>query len=277
MRFIVAVDDRWGIGKNGDLLLSIPEDMNYYRATTRGKAVLMGYNTLLSLPGGRPQPGRLNIVLADIPGLRVSGAVVCGSMEQLLRLAGCFEPDDVFVIGGGSIYRQLMPYCSAAHITRMRFDGEAQVFIPSLDEKPEWTIGSESDKADWDGIEYSFAVYRNSSPIPLPAYPALSPSMSAYFRKREPLTVRIYDDEAYMSELRALLRAYFRPLADGFGAEDVDRFFTDGGGASFEAYLRGLGLIAAPDDISALEEKYDPDGSRGYRYVTVGRDDFDTI
>lgn len=274
MRFIVAVDDRWGIGKGGDLLLSIPEDMNYYRATTRGKVVVMGYNTLLSLPGGRPQPGRLNIVLADIPGLRVSGAVVCGSMDQLLRLCGCFEPDDVYVIGGGSIYRQLMPYCCGANITRMRFDGGAEVSIPSLDGKPGWSVESESDKADWNGITYSFVTYRNSAPLPLPAGPALSTAMSAYFRKREPLTVRLYDDEAYMSRLRALLRAYFRPLADGFGADEAERFLNEGGGASFEEYLRGLSLIAAPEDIAALADRYDPDGSRGGRTATVGRDDF---
>ena len=96
MKLIVAVDEKWGIGKNGDLLLSIPDDMMYYRTTTRGKVVVMGYTTLLSLPNSKPAPARLNLVLADIEDLRIPGAVVCGSMEQLLRLIGCFYPDDVF-------------------------------------------------------------------------------------------------------------------------------------------------------------------------------------
>lgn len=277
MKFIVAVDEKWGIGKNGDLLLSIPDDMRYYRETTRGKVVVMGYNTLLSLPGGKPQPARLNIVLADIPSLRVSGAVVCGSMEQFLRLCGCFAPDDVFVIGGGSIYRQMMPYCCEAHITKMRFDGEAQVFIPSLDEMPEWSVEAESAQAVWKGIRYSFATYRNASPTALPAGPALSSSMTSYFRKKAPFNVRIFKDEAYMEELRALLCAFFCPLVGGFSSEDVDRFFAEGGGMSFEEYLRGKGVIAAPEDFAALEKKYDPDGTRAGRTVIAARENFRDI
>lgn len=254
MKLIVAVDEQWGIGKNGDLLLSIPDDMQYYRATTRGKVVVMGYTTLLSLPNSKPAPARLNLVLADIPGLKISGAVVCGSMEQLHRLIGCFEPDDVFDVGGGSMYRQLLPYCHAAHITKMRFNGEADTVIPNLDELDDWSVESESEVKEHDGVRYSFVVYRNASPAKLPEYEQKSSAMASYFRKKEPLELALPEDAdaTYRKELKALLTAYFYPLKDGFSAEDVERFFEAGGGVSFEQYLREHHCIAAREDIEAF-------------------------
>ena len=254
MKLIVAVDAQWGIGKQGDLLLSIPDDMRYYRETTRGKVVVMGYATLVSLPGSKPAPARLNLVLADIPGLRIKGAVVCGSMEQLHRMIGQFAPGDVFDVGGGSMYRQLMPYCSGAHITKMRFDGSSDTFIPNLDDLDNWIVESESALSDYEGIGYSFAEYRNLAPLALPAAQHLSSSMAQYFRKKEPLDLLlpIDADEAFIARLDALLTAYFAPLKDGFGAEDVARFLSDGADVSFEQYLRDRCLIAAREDIDAF-------------------------
>ena len=253
MRMIVAVDSRWGIGKDNDLLISIPEDMQYYRQTTRGKVVVMGYRTLLSLPGSKPQPGRLNIVLADIEGLKVSGAVVCRSMEQLLRLIGCFDSGDVFVIGGGSIYRQLTPYCEAAHITKMRFDGEADTFITNLDGLMQWSVDNETDIRDYGGIKYSFAEYRNSSPEPIEYAAELSSDMSVYFRKKADLELDLPAGGHCPEELRDKITAYFRPLRDGFGADGVDEFF-ESGVPSFERYLRDIGAIASADDVKACAE-----------------------
>lgn len=274
MKLIVAVDSRWGIGKNGDLLLSIPDDMLYYRATTRGKVVVMGYTTLLSLPNSKPAPGRLNLVLADIPDLRVSGAVVCGSMDQLHRLIGCFEADDVFDVGGGSMYRQLLPYCHAAHITKMRFDGEADTFIPNLDETPGWSVKNESEINEHDGIQYSFIEYSNTDPMALPAYENKSSAMSAYFKKKEPLELMLPADadEAYQNELNALLTAYFYPLKDGFSAADVDRFFDEGNGVSFEQYLRNIGVIAAKEDIEAFIASHPAEGET--RRVSVTKENY---
>ncbi len=253
MKLIVAVDEKWGIGKSGDLLKSIPDDMLYYRATTRDRVVVMGYATLLSLPHSRPAPGRLNLVLADIQGLRVSGAVVCGSMDRLLELIGCFEPDDVFDIGGGSMYRQLMPYCSDAHITKMQFDGGADTHIPNLDELAAWSVAEESERYDYEGLSYAFVVYHNDAPLPIPASTHRSTSMSRYFKKREPVWCAVVSDERYRCELLRLLNAYFHPLADGFGDEDVARFLSEGDGVSFEQYLRENRLIADAADIAALE------------------------
>ena len=253
MKLIVAVDEKWGIGKNGDLLLSIPEDMLYYRATTRGKVVVMGYTTLLSLPNSKPAPGRLNLVLADIPGLKVSGAVVCSSMEQLLTMIGNFEADDVFDVGGGSMYRQLLPYCHAAHITKMRFDGEADTYIPNLDELPEWSIRTESELKEHEGVQFSFLEYKNAAPKKLPQAAQLSSSMTSYFRKKEPLELQIPEDadEAYRKGLNALLTAYFYPLKDGFSADDVAKYLNEESDVSFEQYLRNIGVIAAKEDIEA--------------------------
>ena len=277
MKMIVAVDNRWGIGKNGDLLLSIPEDMQYYRATTRGRVVAMGYNTLISLPGSKPAPARLNLVLADIPGLRVPGAVVCGSMEQLLTLIGGFEDDDVFVVGGGSVYRQMTPYCSAAHITKMRFDGGADTYITDLDALPEWHIESESALMDYEGLKYSFVVYHNDAPRPLPASSSVSTSMTAYFRKKEPLQLDLpaAADEAYRSELNRLLTAYFFPLKDGFSAEEVERFLDEGKDVSFEMYLRQKRLIASREDVEAFAAAHQPEGDA--HPVTVTKEDFSSL
>ncbi len=258
MKLIVAVDERWGIGKNRDLLISIPDDMMYYRQTTRGKVVVMGYTTLLSLPNSKPQPGRLNLVLADIEGLKVPGAVVCGSMEQLIRLIGCFDEDDVFDIGGGSMYRQLLPYCKGAHITKMAFDGEADTFIPNLDDLPEWSVKSTTEEKEFDGIRYAFVEYQNASPAEIEMRDRLSSDMSRYFKKKEPLRFSLIDsdDSVYRDELLKIMRAYYHPLSDGFGAEDVERFFRKAGESSFEDYLREQRLIAWTEDLDNLYEKY---------------------
>lgn len=269
MRFIVAVDEKWGIGKDGDLLISIPDDMRYYRETTRGKVVLMGYTTLISLPGSKPQPGRLNIVLNNEPGCRAPGAVVCSSIEQALRLAGGFDGADVFVIGGGSIYRQLMPYCEAAHITKMRFDGGADTYIPCLDEIGSWSVAEESEILQYEGIDYSFVIYKNSAPLAFPTAERLSPDMSVYFRKKEPVEVELCGDERYMRELTALLTAYFYPLKDGFTADEVQEYLDCGTGETFEEYLLRTGRIAGRKEVEAFCEKHGH-SEKGRRITATG-------
>lgn len=258
MRFIVAVDAKWGIGKRGDLLLSIPDDMRFFRETTRNLVLVMGYNTLLSFPNSKPLPGRLNIVLADVKDTVVSGAVVCGSMEQLLRLVCQFDTNDVMVIGGGMMYRQLLPYCDGAYVTKMRYDGDADTYIPNLDELGTWEIVSESAPKDDNGIAYSFAEYRNTAPQALD-FQAVNSNMSGYFRSKPEIVFDFIDGgkdrERYRAELRALLRAYFWPLERGFRSSDVDRCFSTGTG-SLERYLRHAHAIAAADDVDGLIRRY---------------------
>ncbi len=278
MKLIVAVDEKWGIGKDGDLLKSIPDDMRFFREKTRSAVLVMGYNTLLSFPGSKPLPGRLNIVLADVEGLRIPGAVVCGSMSGLFELLKTFDSDEVYVIGGGSMYRQLLPYCDTAYITKMRFDGGADTFIPDIDELSEWSVSSESELKECEGIEYSFVEYYNSSVEPFPdgqGFGGRDKGIPELFRRYKELSFDLIDcdDSDYRAEAAAILRAVFEPLKDGMTAADTEAFIS--GGASFGDHLTSSRLAAAPDEIAALNSRFGSDADT-YR-VCVGRGDLDTF
>ena len=269
MKLIVAVDEQWGIGKNGDLLLSIPDDMRFFRETTRNAVLVMGYNTLLSFPNSKPLPGRMNLVLADIEGLTVPGTAVCNSMEQLFGLIRDMNTDDIFVIGGGYTYRQLLPYCDTAYITKMQFVGEADTFIPNLDELPEWQVAEESEVKEHEGVKYSFVTYHNARPEPV-GFTDVKADMPRYFVKKPLLTFDLIDtpDEAYRAELHDLLHAYFRPLEQGVNSADVAAYLE--GESTFESYLRERHAIALSKDIAAVTERY---ASLPTYTVTVTRED----
>lgn len=253
MKLIVAVDQNWGIGKEGDLLTSIPDDMRFFRETTQRRVLVMGSKTLRSFKNSRPLPGRLNIVLTRSEA-KFGGAVSCRSVEQLLSLLSQFSSDDVMVIGGGLIYRQLLPYCSTAYITKMQFDGGADAFMANLDRLGSWEAANESEEKEHEGLKYSFVEYKNNDVTPIEFNSACT-DMSSYFKPKKVLDVNMSDDSEFLAELRALLRAYFKPLADGFGAADVDEFLAQSG-ASFENYLREKGLIVSEEDFAALSEKF---------------------
>ena len=168
MKTIVAVDKKWGIGKNNDLLFSIPEDMKFFRETTRGKVVVMGKNTLLSFPGGKVLKNRImNIVLSDVDLPYQDGLTVCRSLDELRSEIAKYDTDDVFIIGGGMMYNQFFDSCDTAYITYVDADGEATVFFPNLDTKENWTLESESEKIETNGYEISFRTYKNSDVKPL--------------------------------------------------------------------------------------------------------------
>ncbi len=253
MKLIVAVDKNWGIGKEGNLLTSIPDDMRFFRETTQRHVLVMGSKTLRSFKNSRPLPGRLNIVLTRSEAA-FAGAVVCRSIEQALNLLKSFSSDDIMVIGGGLIYRQLLPYCSKAYITKMRFDGGADTFMPNLDEVDSWKLTGESEIKDYEGLEYSFTEYANSDAAET-EFTAACTNMSEYFKTKKFIDIAagemIYNPEL-ISKLEALLNAYFYPLKQGFSAADVDSFFENNNGASFEEYLKAKRLIASEEDIAAL-------------------------
>ncbi|MBQ6153997.1 MAG: dihydrofolate reductase [Ruminococcus sp.] len=259
MKLIVAVDENWGIGKKGDLLMSIPDDMKFFRETTRRAILVMGYNTLLSFPGSKPLPGRLNIVLADIPELQIPGVVVCNTMDQLLSLLENFCSDDVYVIGGGMMYRQLLPYCNTALITKMRFAGEADSFIPNLDELPEWSVKSESEIKDYEGLKYSFVEYHNSAPNPLDFHSFDKDITETFASKKELVFNFIECDSGYRYDLRDLLYRYFYPIQDGIAPTYV-RFFLMTGGkeekSSFGQFLHFKRLTANEADFQKLNDRY---------------------
>lgn len=159
MNLIVAVDNNWGIGNNGKLLVSIPDDMKFFRETTLNKVVVMGRKTLESFPNGLPLKKRVNIVLTKDPDFTVKDALVCHSIEEVLEELKQYNSEDVYVIGGESIYRQMLPYCDLAHVTKIDYEYQADTYFPNLDEDPEWVITGDSDEQTYFNLIYSFYRY----------------------------------------------------------------------------------------------------------------------
>ena len=113
MNLIAAADENWGIGKNGGLLAHISGDMKYFRETTKGKIVVMGRKTLESFPGGKPLKNRVNIVLTGNKDFVPEGVVICHSVEETLEKLKEYPKEDVFIIGGGMIYKAFLPWCKS--------------------------------------------------------------------------------------------------------------------------------------------------------------------
>ena len=163
MKMIVAVDKNWGIGKNNDLLVSIPADMKMFRTETSGKVVVMGRKTLESFPGGQPLKNRTNIVLSGNPDYQVKGAIVVHSLPELLEEIKKYPKDQVYCIGGDSVYKMLLPYCDTAQVTKIDFAYEADRYFPNLDEMPQWQVAAESDEQTYFDLEYRFVRYERRS------------------------------------------------------------------------------------------------------------------
>ena len=159
MKCIVAADENWGIGAGNKLLVSIPADMRLFRAETTGKVVVMGRRTLESFPGGLPLKNRTNIVLTHNKDFDGKGAIVVGSLEELLDEVSQYPPEDVYCIGGDSIYRLLLPYCDEAQVTRIHYAYAADRFFPNLDEDPAWQIVACSEEQTYFDLSYEFVKY----------------------------------------------------------------------------------------------------------------------
>lgn len=159
MNLIAAVDANWGIGFKNKLLVSIPDDMKFFRKTTTGKVVVMGRKTLESFPNGQPLKNRVNIVLTSDKNYVLKDAVVVHDIEELYKELKQYDSKDVYVIGGESIYRQLLDECDVAHITKIDYSYDADAFFPNVDEKPEWKITEESDEQTYFDLEYYFLKY----------------------------------------------------------------------------------------------------------------------
>ena len=160
MNAIAAVDANWSIGKAGSLLTSIPADMAYFRKMTAGKTVIMGRKTLESFPGGNPLKGRRNIVLTRDPGFTAEGAEIVRSVEEALELTADTDSGEVFVIGGGEIYRAFLPYTDTAYITKIDYAYDADTSFPDLDADPEWELSVQGEEQTYFDIIYEFDVYR---------------------------------------------------------------------------------------------------------------------
>lgn len=159
MNVIVAVDKNWAIGKDNKLLVSIPQDMKFFRQTTLGKVVVMGRKTLESFPNGLPLKQRTNIVITRDKNYSVKDAVIVHSVEEALKELEKYPSEDIYVIGGDSIYRQMLPHCDVAHVTKINHAYEADTFFPNLDEKKEWLVTGVSDEQTYFDLEYEFVKY----------------------------------------------------------------------------------------------------------------------
>lgn len=163
MNIIVAADKNWAIGKNNKLLVSIPQDMKFFRETTTGKVVVMGRKTLESFPSGQPLKKRVNIVLTSDKNYHVNGADIVHSIDALLEELKKYPAEDIYVIGGESIYRQLLPYCDKAYVTKIEHAYDADTFFPNLDEDPHWRMTKTSDEQTYFDLEYEFTIYERLS------------------------------------------------------------------------------------------------------------------
>lgn len=159
MNLIAAVDQNWAIGHKNQLLVRIPADQKFFRETTTGKVVVMGRKTLESFPNGLPLKNRTNIVLTRDKSYTVKDAIVLHSLEELREELKKYPSEDIYVIGGETIYRQLLDECDVAHITKIEFAYDADAYFPNLDELPEWQITADSEEQTYFDLEYFFYKY----------------------------------------------------------------------------------------------------------------------
>ncbi|MBE5893887.1 MAG: dihydrofolate reductase [Lachnospiraceae bacterium] len=159
MNLIVAVDNNWAIGNKNELLIRIPNDMKHFREETSGKVVVLGRKTLETFPQGLPLKNRTNIILSKDKNYTVKDAIVVHSIEELLEELKKYPEESIYIIGGDSVYRQMLPYCDVAHVTKIDHSYEADAFFADLDADPEWEITAESDEQTYFDIAYYFLKY----------------------------------------------------------------------------------------------------------------------
>ena len=159
MELIVAVYDDWGIGRDGTQPVALSADRKFFRETTRGAMVIVGRKTLGDFPGGKPLPNRVNVVLTRGT-VDTQGVVVCHSPQEAAELAKTAER--AMVIGGGSIYRQMIPMCDTAYITKVHATPESDTYFPNLDEDPGWKLVEVLQSGEENGVDYEMCLYKRN-------------------------------------------------------------------------------------------------------------------
>ena len=156
MELIAAVYEDWGIGANGTQPITLSADRKFFRETTKGATVIVGRRTVEDFPGRKPLPGRVNILLSrscrELPGF-----VVCADVAEALEAAK--DATSLMVIGGGSIYAQLLPYCTGAYITKVHTSVQSDTFLQNLDRDPQWELESVLQSGEENGIPYEMCRY----------------------------------------------------------------------------------------------------------------------
>lgn len=161
MKALVAVDKMLGIGYKGDLLVRIPEDIKFFKQSTIGKIVIMGQATFLSLPRQEPLKDRINIVLCEDKQFSDKGITVCTSLDELFMEIKKYPTDEVFVIGGEIVFRELLPYCSEAYVTKIENTYPADRYFPDLDKDQRWKLVYNGETKIYNNIPYNFTTYVN--------------------------------------------------------------------------------------------------------------------
>lgn len=159
MNMIVAVDENWAIGNKGSLLVRIPADHKMFRNETMGKVVVLGRKTLETFPQGQPLGGRTNIILSHNPDYKVKDAIVVHSKEELLEELKAYNDDDIYIIGGSSVYEMMLPDCDTVHVTKIDHAYTADAYFPNLDKSDEWEITADSDEQTYFDLTYRFLKY----------------------------------------------------------------------------------------------------------------------
>lgn len=159
MELIVAVYDDWGIGKNGTQPVALSADRKFFRETTRGAMVIVGRRTIEDFPGQKPLPGRVNVALTR-SNQEIPGFTVCNSPEEAALLAKTAQR--AMVIGGGSIYQQMLPLCDTAYVTKVHCTPESDTFFPNLDRDPAWKLTQVLQSGEENGISYEMCLYKRA-------------------------------------------------------------------------------------------------------------------
>ena len=159
MNIVVTVDENWAIGKNDKELLQIPLDRKHLQNLTAGSVLIMGRKALQLLPQGQPLYGRENIVLSKDPAFKVKGATVFSDLDELLAYVDGLTDKEIFVAGGESVYKQLLPYCDTVYATFVEKEYDANRYFHNLDQSPEWKMVEESDEQTYFDLTYYFRKY----------------------------------------------------------------------------------------------------------------------
>lgn len=160
MNIIALADNNWAIGNNGRLLVDIPEDKKLFRVETYGKVVVMGRKTYEGLPNQSALEGRKNIVLTNNLNYKAKDVLICHSVQEVLEQLKSYDSKDVYIIGGGQIYEQFLPYCDTAHITRVDYKYQADTYITDFDKLDGWRVTARSEEHTYFDICYEFVCYQ---------------------------------------------------------------------------------------------------------------------
>lgn len=163
MKMIVAVDNNWGIGKKGDLLVRIPEDMEFFKNQTMGNVVVMGRKTFESFPGGKALPGRTNMVLTGSSCWQGDGALVAHSKEELERMLNSYAQEHIYIIGGGQVYREYLDQCETVYVTHIEANYEADTWFPDLKADKRFIMEETLLAGEWQGVPYRICRWKNTA------------------------------------------------------------------------------------------------------------------